>query len=274
MGTDATNNNFSGCIGFIGAGVMGTALIKSFISIGISSNQICISEKIVEKSKQLHSSLGVNEKSISEIAKECDLIFLAVKPQDLADTLNELGKTLPSKTLLISIAAGKTTSFIEQQVSNDNPVIRVMPNTPAQVGKGVSAISAGKFASASDLAIATQLLSASGLVVEIAESHQDAVTALSGSGPAYFFKFVEEMIKSGVALGLAEDVATKLAVGTIAGSAAMLQDSGLDAATLRENVTSPNGTTAAALNEFEKADLSKIINNAMTAAKNRAQELA
>ena len=274
MGIDATNNKFSGCIGFIGAGVMGTALIKSFISIGISSKQICISEKVVEKSKQLNSSLGVNEKSIAEIAKECDLIFLAVKPQDLADTLNELGKTLPSKTLLISIAAGKTTSFIEQQIGKDNPVIRVMPNTPAQVGKGVSAISAGKFASAADLAIATQLLSASGLVVEIAESGQDAVTALSGSGPAYFFKFVEEMIKSGVALGLAEDVATKLAVGTIAGSAAMLQESGLDAATLRENVTSPNGTTAAALNEFEKADLAKIINNAMTAAKKRAQELA
>ena len=278
MATDTTqvntSNSFNGCIGFIGAGVMGTALIKSFISIGVSSKQICISEKVVEKSKQLNSSLGVSEKSISEIAKECDLIILAVKPQDLADTLNELGKTLPTKTLLISIAAGKTTSFIEQQIDKDNPVIRVMPNTPAQVGKGVSAISAGKFASASDLAIATQLLSASGLVVEIAESQQDAVTALSGSGPAYFFKFVEEMIKSGVALGLAEDVATKLAVGTIAGSAAMLQESGLDAATLRENVTSPNGTTAAALNEFEKADLSKIINNAMTAAKKRAQELA
>jgi pyrroline-5-carboxylate reductase len=274
MGMDAANNKFSGCIGFIGAGVMGTALIKSFIGIGISSKQICISEKVVEKSKQLSSSLGVNEKSITEIANECDLIFLAVKPQDLADSLIELSKTLPAKTLLISIAAGKTTSFIEQQIGRDNPVIRVMPNTPAQVGKGVSAISAGKFATAADLAIATQLLSASGLVVEIAESQQDAVTALSGSGPAYFFKFVEEMIKSGVALGLSEEIATKLAVGTIAGSAAMLQESGLDAATLRENVTSPNGTTAAALKEFEKADIAQIVNNAMTAAKKRAQELA
>lgn len=274
MGSDTANNKFSGCIGFIGAGVMGTALIKSFINIGISSNQICISEKISEKSKELSSSLGVNEKSISEIANECDLIFLAVKPQDLAEALIELGKTLPAKTLLISIAAGKTTSFIEQQIGKSNPVIRVMPNTPAQVGKGVSAISAGKFASAADLVIATQLLAASGLVVEIAESQQDAVTALSGSGPAYFFMFVEEMIKGGIALGLPKDIATELAVGTIAGSAAMLQESGLDAATLRKNVTSPNGTTAAALSEFEKAHLSQIINNAMAAAKKRAQELA
>ena len=149
-----------------------------------------------------------------------------------------------------------------------------MPNTPAQVGKGVCAISAGKYASASDLATATKLLSASGLVVQVAESQQDAVTALSGSGPAYFFLFVEEMIKSGVALGLSEEIATKLAIGTITGSAAMLEQTGLDAATLRKNVTSPNGTTAAAINEFEKANLSQIINNAMSAAKKRAQELA
>ena len=269
-----TSNSFNGCIGFIGAGVMGTALIKSLLSIGIKANQICISEKVAEKSKELNRTLGISEKSIAEIASQCDPIFLAVKPQDLADLLTQLSKSLPEKTLLLSIAAGKTTSFIEAGIGKANPVIRIMPNTPAQVGKGVSAISGGKYAKADDLTMATNLLSASGLVVQVAEAQQDAVTALSGSGPAYLFYFVEEMIKSGVALGLSQEIATKLAIGTITGSAAMLQESGLDAATLRKNVTSPNGTTAAAINEFEKANLAQIINNAMSAAKKRAQELA
>jgi pyrroline-5-carboxylate reductase len=278
MATDTTKVNssysFNGCIGFIGAGVMGTALIKSLLSIGIKANQICISEKVAEKSQELNRTLGISEKSIAEIASQCDLIFLAVKPQDLADLLTQLSKSLPEKTLLLSIAAGKTTAFIEAGIGKTNPVIRIMPNTPAQVGKGVSAISGGKYAKADDLAMATNLLSASGLVVQVAEAQQDAVTALSGSGPAYFFYFVEEMIKSGVALGLSQEIATKLAIGTITGSAAMLQESGLDAATLRKNVTSPNGTTAAAINEFEKANLAQIINDAMSAAKKRAQELA
>jgi pyrroline-5-carboxylate reductase len=278
MATDATkvnsSNSFNGCIGFIGAGVMGTALIKSLLNIGIKANQICISEKVAEKSKELNRTLGISEKSIAEIASQCDPIFLAVKPQDLADLLTQLSKSLPEKTLLLSIAAGKTTAFIEAGIGKANPVIRIMPNTPAQVGKGVSAISGGKHAKADDLAMATNLLSASGLVVQVAEAQQDAVTALSGSGPAYLFYFVEEMIKSGVALGLSQEIATNLAIGTITGSAAMLQESGLDAATLRKNVTSPNGTTAAAINEFEKANLAQIINNAMSAAKKRAQELA
>jgi len=155
-----------------------------------------------------------------------------------------------------------------------NPVIRVMPNTPAQMGKGVSAIYAGKYATSEDLALTTSLLSGCGIVVELPESQQDAVTALSGSGPAYFFNFVEEMIKSGVTLGLSPEIATELAVGTIVGAAAMLQESGLDAATLRKNVTSPNGSTAAALNVFNESDLSAIVSKAMAAAKNRAQELA
>ena len=278
MATDTTkvntSNSFNGCIGFIGAGVMGTALIKSLLSIGIKANQICISEKVAEKSQELNRTLGISEKSIAEIASQCDPIFLAVKPQDLADLLTQLSKSLPEKTLLLSIAAGKTTSFIEAGIGKANPVIRIMPNTPAQVGQGVSAISGGKYAKAGDLAMATNLLSASGLVVQVAEAQQDAVTALSGSGPAYLFYFVEEMIKSGVALGLSQEVATKLAIGTITGSAAMLQESGLDAATLRKNVTSPNGTTAAAINEFEKANLAQIINDAMSSAKKRAQELA
>ena len=262
------------CIGFIGVGVMGSSLIKSLLVSSINSEQICISDKSSEKAAEISSAYQVKVKSITEIGQDCDVIFLAVKPQDLDTVLSELSQSLKKETLLISIAAGKTTKFIESKLANTNPVVRVMPNTPAQIGKGVSAISPGANATNDHLSLTKDLLSASGLVVEVAEENQDAVTALSGSGPAYFFNFIEAMIKAGVNLGLTEEVATQLAIGTITGSAAMLQESGIDAATLRKNVTSPNGTTAAALKVFSDSNLEKIVADAMVAAKKRAQELA
>lgn len=262
------------CIGFIGVGVMGSSLIKSLLESSINSEQLCISDKSSEKAAEISSSYQVKVKSITEIGQDCDVIFLAVKPQDLDTVLSELGQSLKKETLLISIAAGKTTKFIESKLKNTNPVVRVMPNTPAQIGKGVSAISPGASATSHHLSLTKDLLSASGLVVEVAEENQDAVTALSGSGPAYFFNFIEAMIKAGVNLGLTEEIATQLAIGTITGSAAMLQESGIDAATLRKNVTSPNGTTAAALKVFSDSNLEKIVADAMAAAKKRAQELA
>ena len=262
------------CIGFIGVGVMGSSLIKSLLVSSINSEQICISDKSSEKAAEISSTYQVKVKSITEIGKDCDVIFLAVKPQDLDTVLSELSQSLKKETLLISIAAGKTTKFIESKLANTNPVVRVMPNTPAQIGKGVSAISPGASATNDHLSLTKDLLSASGLVVEVAEENQDAVTALSGSGPAYFFNFIEAMIKAGVNLGLTQEIATQLAIGTITGSAAMLQESGIDAATLRKNVTSPNGTTAAALKVFSDSNLEKIVADAMAAAKKRAQELA
>ena len=262
------------CIGFIGVGVMGSSLIKSLLESSINSEQLCISDKSSEKAAEISSSYQVKVKSITEIGQDCDVIFLAVKPQDLDTVLSELSQSLKKETLLISIAAGKTTKFIESKLANTNPVVRVMPNTPAQIGKGVSAISPGVSATNDHLSLTKDLLSASGLVVEVAEENQDAVTALSGSGPAYFFNFIEAMIKAGVNLGLTEEIATQLAIGTITGSAAMLQESGIDAATLRKNVTSPNGTTAAALKVFSDSNLEKIVADAMAAAKKRAQELA
>lgn len=262
------------CIGFIGVGVMGSSLIKSLLVSSINSEQICISDKSSEKAAEISSTYQVKVKSITEIGQDCDVIFLAVKPQDLDTVLSELSRSLKKETLLISIAAGKTTKFIESKLANRNPVVRVMPNTPAQIGKGVSAISPGASSTSDHLSLAKDLLSASGLVVEVPEEKQDAVTALSGSGPAYFFNFIEAMIKAGVNLGLTEESATQLAIGTIAGSAAMLQESGLDAAALRKNVTSPNGTTAAALKVFSDRNLEKIVADAMAAAKKRAQELA
>jgi len=274
MSSQISNHLSNKCIGFIGAGVMGSAIIKSLLSNGLSTNQICVHEKDANKAADIATNLGVNLVSISELATSCNVVFLAVKPQDLGDLLAKLKENINAKTLIISIAAGKTTEFIENGIGQNNPVIRVMPNTPAQIGKGVSAISAGKYATSELMTVATALLSGCGIVVELPESQQDAVTALSGSGPAYFFNFVEEMIKSGITLGLSPQIATELAIGTIVGAAAMLQESGLDAATLRKNVTSPNGTTAAALNVFSELDLSGMVSKAMAAAKNRARELA
>ena len=131
------------CIGFIGVGVMGSSLIKSLLTSSINSEQICISDKSSEKAAEISSAYQVKVKSITEIGQGCDVIFLAVKPQDLDTVLSELSQSLKKETLLISIAAGKTTKFIESKLANTNPVVRVMPNTPAQIGKGVSAISPG-----------------------------------------------------------------------------------------------------------------------------------
>ena len=240
----------------------------------ITSDQICIADKSPEKLEQIKSQYQVKVKEISTIAESCNVIFLAVKPQDLADVLTELKQTIQPETLVISIAAGKTIKFIEDQLQTNNPVIRAMPNTPAQIGKGISAIAASAKVSSDELKIATELFSTTGEVVVVTEDKIDAVTALSGSGPAYFFYFIEAMVKAGVELGLTDEIASKLAIETISGSAAMLKESNLDAATLRKNVTSPKGTTAAALEVFSNSDLENIILKAMSAAKNRAQELA
>lgn len=270
MNTSLTNK----CIGFIGVGIMGSSIIKSLLSHSLKSDQICIADKSKEKVELLKNHHQVKASSISEIGQSCDVIILAVKPQDLPDVLNELKLTIKEQTLVISIAAGKTIKFIENQLPSSTPVVRVMPNTPAQIGKGISAIATGSKVSRDALEIATALFSTTGEVVVLTEDKIDAVTSLSGSGPAYFFYFVEAMIKAGVELGLTSEIATKLAIETISGSAAMLKESNLDAFTLRKNVTSPKGTTAAALEVFSDFDLEKIVSKAMSAAKNRAQELA
>lgn len=262
------------CIGFIGVGVMGSSIIKSLLLQSMTSDQICIADKSQVKLDQIKSQYQVEIKEITAIGKSCDVIFLAVKPQDLADVLNDLKQTIKPETLVISIAAGKTIKFIEDQLQTNNPVIRAMPNTPTQIGKGISAISAGEKVSRDELKIAMELFATTGEVVVVTEDKIDAVTALSGSGPAYFFYFIEAMVKAGVELGLTDEIATKLAIETISGSAAMLKESNLDAVTLRKNVTSPKGTTAAALQVFSDSDLESIIFKAMAAARNRAQELA
>ena len=261
-------------IAVIGAGSMGEALIAALISYGVKPASICISEKRKERSDELVTRYGVSVADLAVNVASADALLLVVKPQDMESVLTEITAVVQQKTLLISFAAGKTIDFIAQHVSASNPIIRVMPNTPTLVGEGMAGISSNKSVSAREKEFVLGFLGATGSVVEVPEELQNAVTATSGSGPAYFFRFVEAMIAAATKLGLSQEVATQLTIQTIVGSAKLLETSGKSATTLRENVTSPNGTTAAALAQFNEAGIDEIVKKAMFAAHKRAIELA
>jgi len=260
-------------VGVIGAGVMGEALIAGLISFGVRPALISISEKRKERSDELVSRYKVSAATLSDVCKS-DVLLLVTKPQDMQGLLSEIKDQLGSTTVIVTFAAGKKISFISEQTGGSNPVIRVMPNTPTLVGKGAAAMSLGNGVSDEQREYVKGFLGATGKVIEVAEDLQDAVTATSGSGPAYFFAFVESMIAGAKKLGLSDADATTLTVQTIVGSAALLAETGESATTLREKVTSPNGTTAAALASFESSHLSQIVADAMAAAHKRSQELA
>ncbi|MEI6763007.1 MAG: pyrroline-5-carboxylate reductase [Actinomycetes bacterium] len=264
----------SRCVGIVGVGNMGEALLAGLIASGHPASQICITDKREDHASALAQKYGVTLQSASGIAAECEVILVVVKPTDLEATLTSMKATLGPRASIVSFVAGKTIAGIEAIVGGNHAVIRVMPNTPTLIGKGMAAISPGTYANADDLGFVRHFLGSSGRVVEVEESLQDAVTATSGSGPAYFFAFVESMVAGAVKLGLSEAAATELTVQTIIGAAGMLEQSGKDAKTLRENVTSPNGTTAAALASFEASGLPAIVADAMAAAAKRSAELA
>lgn len=261
-------------IGVIGAGIMGEALISALIESGREPSSISITEKRAERATELIDLYGVKAASLEVNVKSADALLLVVKPQDMAITLEEMKSSIKNSTLVVSFAAGKRIEFVSAILGGSFPIIRVMPNTPTLVGEGMAAISIGAGVSPAQVAFVRDFLTATGQVVEVAEELQDAVTAVSGSGPAYFFAFVEAMVAAGVKLGLPESVATQLATQTMFGAAKLLATSDKSAQTLRQNVTSPNGTTAAALTSFSESDLSGIVEKAMTAARNRSQELA
>ena len=261
-------------VGVIGAGVMGEALIAALISFGISPDSITISEKRNDRADELSARYGIKVEDVATNVSKADALLLVVKPQDMAATLDEIKGSINSSAVVITFAAGKKISFIEQGLGTANPVVRVMPNTPTLVGAGMSAISLGAGVSAKQSEFVSGFLAATGKVIEVSEDLQDAVTATSGSGPAYFFRFVEAMVEGAKALGLSDADATTLSVQTIVGAAKLLDESGKSATTLRENVTSPNGTTAAALASFESHQLGDVVAQAMKAARDRSQELA
>ena len=258
----------------IGAGVMGETLLSGLVRAGRRVDQLMVGEKRSDRARELEERYGVAVVSNREAAAKADTVALVVKPQDMADVLAEIAPDLRAGQLLVSLAAGITTAFIESRVPAGVAVVRVMPNTPALVDEGMAAIAPGSHCDESHLTEAESLMASTGKVLRIPEKQMDAVTAISGSGPAYIVFVVESMIEAGVHLGLPRATATELVVQTLVGSATMLRETGSHPVVLREQVTSPGGTTASALRELEIHKVRAAFLAAMEAARNRSRELA
>ena len=258
----------------IGAGVMGETLLSGLVRAGRRVDQLMVGEKRADRARELEERYGVAVVSNREAAAKADTVALVVKPQDMADVLAEIAPELRAGQLVVSLAAGITTGYIESRVPEGVAVVRVMPNTPALVDEGMAAISPGSHCDDAHLAEVESLMASTGKVLRIPEKQMDAVTAISGSGPAYIFFVVESMIEAGVHLGLPRATATDLVVQTLVGSAAMLRETGTHPVVLREQVTSPSGTTASALRELEIHRVRAAFLAAMEAARNRSRELA
>ena len=258
-------------VGVVGTGVIGEALIGSLMRFGIPKDSILISEKRDERKDEILQKYGVSK---LESIEYVDILFLAVKPQDLITTIQAWSTSNLSVPLIVSFAAGVKISAIENVLGSKARVIRVMPNTPMTLGRGMSAMSLGAHVTKEDQDWLNRFLNTTGEVIEVSEGLQDAVTATSGSGPAYYFAFTEAVVAAATKLGLSEADAITLAKETLIGAALMVEKSGKDLKTLRENVTSPNGTTAAALNSFKVSGLEDLVLAAMKAARDRSIELS
>ncbi|MFZ1409976.1 MAG: pyrroline-5-carboxylate reductase [Micropruina sp.] len=258
----------------IGAGVMGEALVSGLLKAGWPASDLIAADRRPFRRAEMEQAHGVATGTNAEAAAVADTVVLVVKPQDVSEVLPEIAAVLRPGALVVSLCAGISTAQIEGHLPPGTAVVRVMPNTPALIGEGMAAISAGASASTADLEHATELLSALGQVITVPERYQDAVTAISGSGPAYLFFVVEAMIDAGVLLGLPRDTATLLVVQTMYGSAKLLRESGVHPTVLREQVTSPGGTTAAALRQLEDHRVKAAFITAMEAARDRSRALA
>jgi pyrroline-5-carboxylate reductase len=261
-------------IAVLGAGKMGEALLSGMLRAGRRPEDLLFTVRRPERATLLRERYGLESVSNAEAAKSADTLLLTVKPQDMGALLEDLGPHVPQDRLVVSVAAGKTTSFIEARLTEGTPVVRVMSNTPVLVDQAMSAISGGSHATEDHLLRTEAVFTPVGRTIRVPESQQDAVTALSGSGPAYFFYLVEAMTDAGILLGLPRDVAHNLLVQTAIGAAVMLRDSGERPVTLRENVTSPAGTTISAIRELENHGVRAAMLSALEAARDRGRELA
>ena len=261
-------------VAVLGTGKMGEALLSGMLRGGLSAGDVVVTARRPERADVLRERYGVEVLSNVEAAGRADTLILTVKPQDMAALLDELAPHVPAERLVVTAAAGITTGFIEARLSDRTPVVRVMSNTPVLVDEAMSAISAGAHATEEHLRVTEELLGHVGRTIRVPESQQDAVTALSGSGPAYFYFLVEAMTDAGILLGLPRQVAHDLIVQTAIGSAVMLRDSGEHPVKLREAVTSPAGTTISAIRELEKHGVRAAFLAALEAARDRAREIA
>ena len=258
----------------LGAGVMGETLISGLIRAGRPVQDLLVSERRPERAAELRERYGVESVSTVEAARKADTLVLVVKPQDMDELLTEVAPELRPGQLVVSLAAGITTAFIEARIPPEVAVVRVMPNTPALVDEGMAAISRGSHCDEEHLLEAESLMASTGKVLRVPEKQQDAITAISGSGPAYLFFVVEAMIEAGVHLGLPRGTAAELVVQTVVGSAKLLRETGEHPTVLREWVTSPGGTTAAAVRQLEDHKVRAAFLTALEAARDRSRALA
>lgn len=279
-------------IAFVGGGNMGEALLAGLLRSGRSAKDMVVAERMPERAAYLSRTHGVQvTASIADAVENAHYVIVAVKPSDVESAVEAIAAAASRadgnavEQVVVSVVAGVTTAFYESRLPAGSPVVRVMPNAPALVGSGVSALAGGRFAADAQVAAAAELFESVGGALTVTEPQIDAVTAVSGSGPAYFFLFLEALIDAGVAIGLTRQVSTDLAVQTMAGSAAMLLDRleadagqsagrpDTTAAQLRALVTSPGGTTAAGLRELERGGLRAAVQAAVDAAKTRSEQL-
>jgi pyrroline-5-carboxylate reductase len=262
-------------LAIIGAGNMGEALLRGLLRSGWITADRIVCADTPERCEVITQRHGVRATpDNAEAVTGADIVVLAVKPQIIRAVLSGLADALTSEQTVISIAAGTTTAVIEGLLAQDVPVVRVMPNTPALVDEGMAVVAPGAHATAHSVALAREILGTVGAVLELPESLMDAVTAVSGTGPAYVFYLAEALVDAGVDLGLGHEVATELVVQTMIGSAALLRQADMEPAELRAQVTSPGGTTAAAVTVLDGAGVQDLFRQAVAAAARRSSELA
>jgi pyrroline-5-carboxylate reductase len=260
----------------LGAGKAGEALVAGLLSSGWAQpGEIVATARRQERLDELSERYGIETTlANAEAVKGAQVVVIAVKPQDIEALLSELYGALEPAQTVLSIAAAIPTTLIESQLGDAVAVVRAMPNTPVTVREGMAGVAAGAHASEADVALAEEVLGSVGRSVRVDEAYMDAVTAVSGSGPAYFALLAESMIEAGILLGLSREVATDLVVQTMLGTAKLLRDEGMHPVELREMVTSPGGTTISAIRELEQAGVRAAFLNAMQAAMQRSRELA
>jgi pyrroline-5-carboxylate reductase len=252
---------------------MGEALTSGLLRAGVSPGLVIAAVRRPERAAALRDAYGIEVLSAADAAALAETVIVTVKPQDMAALLAEIAPRVAPGTLVISVAAGITTAFIEGRLPGDLPVIRVMSNTPVLVDEAMSVISPGTHATEEHLRRAEELLRPVGRVIRIPESQQDAATALSGSGPAYVYFLVEAMVDAGILLGMPRATALEMVRQAVFGAATMLRDSGEHPVILREAVTSPGGTTISAIRELERHGVRAAFLAAIEAARDRGREL-